>query len=128
MFPFTLSELGSPIMSTLKDLLNFGGFPEPFLLASEKESRRWSREYRFHMDLRYFRDVDRREVDFVILKDGQPTHFIECKKAGRVINSALRYLKRRFPDVKTAQISLDKDLDLVTKDDIRLCSAHKFLA
>lgn len=246
MFPFTLSELAIPTLSTLKDLLNYGGFPEPFLLASEKESRRWSREYRFHMvrddlrdlervqdidsiekmvyrlpelvgsplslnalredlqvshqsvsrwmnmlenlymifriypfgapriravkkeakhyhldwtlpddeglrfenlvachllkwcyfvqdtqalpmELRYFRDVDRREVDFVILKDDRPTHFIECKKAGREINPALRYLKRRFPDVQATQISLDKDLDLVTKDDIHLCSAHTFL-
>ena len=79
------------------------------------------------MELRYFRDVDRREVDFVILKDGRPTHFIECKKAVREINPALRYLKRRFPDVQATQISLDKDLDLVTKDDIHLCSAHTFL-
>ena len=81
----------------------------------------------FQMELRYFRDVDRREVDFVLLKDGFPLHFIECKKAGREINSALRYLKLRFPDVQATQISLEKDQDLVTKDDIRLCSAHKFL-
>ena len=79
------------------------------------------------MELRYFRDVDKREVDFVILKDGQPVHFIECKKSGREINPALRYLKLRFPDVHATQISLDKDLDLVTKDDIHLCSAYKFL-
>jgi len=81
----------------------------------------------FHMELRYFRDVDKREVDFVLLKDGQPIHFIECKKKGREINPALRYLKRRFPDAQATQISIDKDFDLITKDDIRLCSAHKFL-
>jgi len=61
------------------------------------------------------------------LKDGQPIHFIECKKAGREINPALRYLKHRFPDVQASQISLEKDQDLLTKDDIRMCSAHKFL-
>lgn len=80
------------------------------------------------MELRYFRDVDKREVDFVLLRDSQPIHFIECKKTRREINPALRYLKLRFPDVQATQISLDKDLDLITKDNIRLCSAHKFLA
>jgi len=59
MFPFTLSELESPTFSTLMDLLNYGGFPEPFLLASEKESRRWSREYRFHMVRDDLRDLER---------------------------------------------------------------------
>jgi predicted AAA+ superfamily ATPase len=246
MFPFTLSELTSPKLSTLKDLLIYGGFPEPFLMASERESRRWSREYRFHlvredlrdlervqdidsiekmvyrlpelvgsplslnalrehlqvshqsvsrwmsmlenlfmifrvypfgaprlravkkeakhyhldwtlikdeglrfenlvachllkwchfiqdtegfnMELRYFRDVDKREVDFVLLKEGRPFHFVECKKTGKEINPALRYLKLRFPNVRATQISLEREVDLITKDDIRMCSAYKFL-
>ena len=79
------------------------------------------------MELRYFRDVDRREVDFVILEENRPIHFIECKLSGRSINTALLYLKRRFPEVNATQISLEKDTDLMTKDGIRLCSAHKFL-
>lgn len=44
--PFTIDEL--PVnMSTEEGynrLLKFGGFPEPFLLADERESRRWRRE------------------------------------------------------------------------------------
>lgn len=246
MFPFTLSELASPTRSTLNDLMAYGGFPEPYLMASEKETRRWSREYRFHlvredlrdlervqdidsiekmvyrlpdlvgsplslnalredlnvshqsvsrwmtmlenlymifriypfgapriravkkeakhyhldwtlieeegirfenlvachllkwcffvqdtegydMELRYFRDVDRREVDFVLMKENKPVHFIECKKKGREINPALRYLKKRFPEVDATQISLEKDIDVMTKENIRLCSAHTFL-
>lgn len=31
------------------------------------------------LELRYFRDVDGREVDFVLLEDGKPQSFIECK-------------------------------------------------
>jgi predicted AAA+ superfamily ATPase len=246
MFPFTLSELASPTRSSLNDLMAYGGFPEPFLMASEKETRRWSREYRFHlvredlrdlervqdidsiekmvyrlpdlvgsplslnalredlnvshqsvsrwmsmlenlymifriypfgapriravkkeakhyhldwtviegegirfenlvachllkwcffvrdtegydMELRYFRDVDRREVDFVLMQEKKPIHFIECKKKGREINPALRYLKKRFPEVQATQISLEKDLDVMTKENIRLCPAHAFL-
>ena len=247
LFPFTLSELGSPSQSTLQDLMMYGGFPEPFLRASHKDSRRWSREYRFHlvredlrdlervhdidsienmvnrlpdlvgsplsinalredlgvshqsvarwikmlenlfmifriypfgaprlravkkeakhyhldwtlveeegyrfenlvachllrwcrfiedsqgheMELRYFRDVDRREVDFVLMRDGRPIHFIESKIKAREVSRPLRYLKERFPDVPAAQISLSGDQDLMTREGIRLCPAHVFLA
>jgi predicted AAA+ superfamily ATPase len=79
------------------------------------------------MELRYFRDVDKREVDFILLKDRKPIHFIECKKTGKEINPSLRYLKRRFLDVPATQVSLEKDIDLITKDNIRLCSAYIFL-
>ena len=43
--PFSATELGLKTPAMLRDLLQLGGFPEPWLSASEKESRRWSREY-----------------------------------------------------------------------------------
>ena len=52
---------------------------------------------------------------------------IECKTSSREISQALRYLKIRFPDVKATQLVMDKNIDLVTKDDIRLCAAQLFL-
>jgi predicted AAA+ superfamily ATPase len=247
LFPLTYAELNISSSSVLRDLLVYGGFPEPFLLQSEKESKRWSREYRsriiredladlenvrdlgiieklalrlpdlvgsplsinalredlqvshqsasrwiamlenlymifriypfgapkiravkkeakhYHLDwtevkdtgirfenlvachllkwcfflqdaegrdidLRYFRDVDRREVDFVVVEDGKPIHFIECKKSGKNLSRSLRYLKLRFPSVQATQIILESDMDLVTKEGIRLCSAHLFLS
>lgn len=43
--PFSLSELSkNPSPSDLRDLLKFGGFPDPFFSASEDEHRRWQRE------------------------------------------------------------------------------------
>jgi len=78
-------------------------------------------------ELRYFRDVDKREVDFVLMDGKNPLHFIECKTSSRDVSQSLRYLKIRFPDVKATQIVMDKNIDLVTKDDIRLCAAHLFL-
>jgi len=248
LFPLTYAELAMPAPSTVRDLLVYGGFPEPFMLQSEKQSKRWSREYRsrivreeladlenvrdlgiiekmvlrlpelvgsplsinalredlqvshqsvsrwigmlenlymifriypfgapmiravkkeakhYHLDwtvvsdtekrfenlmachllkwcfflqdtegrdieLRYFRDVDRREVDFVIVEDGNPLHFVECKKnSGRDISRPLNYLKTRFPSVQATQVSLENDMDLITKEGIRLCSAHLFLS
>lgn len=246
LFPLTYAELAAPSPSTVMDLLAYGGFPEPFLLQSERQSKRWSREYRsrvvtgdltdlenvqdvgiiekmvvrmpdlvgsplsinalredlqvshqsvarwismlenlymifriypfgapklravkkeakhYHLDwtvvkgtgyrfenlmachllkwcffledtegrdveLRYFRDVDRREVDFVVVEDGEPVHFVECRESGKSLSKSLRYLKVRFPSVQATQVLLQEDVDLVTKEGIRICSAHRFL-
>ncbi|MCB9029517.1 MAG: ATP-binding protein [Deltaproteobacteria bacterium] len=40
--PFSVSELGSS--DSIHDLLQYGGFPEPFLKADKRFSRRWNRE------------------------------------------------------------------------------------
>ena len=246
LFPLSLSELNKPSLSAVNDLLKYGGFPEPFMLGSEIESKRWSREYRtriiqedlrdlervndisiiekmtfrlpdlvgsplsinalredlqvshqsvtrwlimlenlymifriypfgapqiravkkeakhYHFDwtqvkdiglrfenliachllkwcyflqdtegkdieLRYFRDIDKRKVDFILVENGAPTHFIESKKSGKDINPALKYLKQRFPYAKATQVLLEKNIDLITKENIRVCSAHAFL-
>ncbi len=44
--PFSVAELGLNKISDFRQLLQLGGFPEPFFSGSEVESRRWSREYR----------------------------------------------------------------------------------
>lgn len=245
--PLSLAELKSDSTSDLRHLLYYGGFPEPFLSGSEKESKRWSREYRsrlvredlhdlervkdialiermvlrlpdlvgsplsinalredlqvshktvarwlmilenfymifriypfgaakiravkkeakhYHLDwtvvkdigarfedltschllkwchfitdtegrdveLRYFRDIDKREVDFVLTEDGRPIHFIECKKRYRGKNIALRYLKERFPKAKATQIFLEEGEEYMDKDGIRSQSAASFLS
>jgi predicted AAA+ superfamily ATPase len=246
LFPFSLAEVGSRGPEALKDLFTYGSFPEPFLLQSERESRRWSREYRtrvirddladlenvqdlglienlalrlpnlvgsplslnalredlqvshqsvarwigmlenlylvfrifpfgapkiravkkeaklYMMDwnvisdigarfenlvachllkwcfflqdvegrdveLRYFRDIDRREVEFVIVENQKPTHFLECKTKDKGPSISLKYLKKRFPEVVAIQIVLEGDQDLETKEGIRVCSASQFL-
>jgi hypothetical protein len=246
LLPLTCAELGASSISTIQDLLFYGGFPEQFLSQSEKQTKRWSKEYRsrviegdlsrlenvhdvgiiekmairlpdlvgaplslnalreylqvshqsvsrwmtmlenlymifriypfgapkiravkkeakhYHLDwtvvsekgyrfenlvachllkwcfflqdtegreteLRYFRDVDKREVDFVITEDGKPIHFIEAKLSGKDSSLSLRYLKNRFPFVTATQVVLNEDVDVITKDGIRICSAHIFL-
>ena len=246
LLPLTLAEIDGDSLSALKALLNYGGFPEPFLTQSKTFSRRWSRDYRsrvisgdlsdlenvtdlskiehlvirlpdlvgsplsinalredmqvshqsvsrwitmlenlymvfrlypfgapkiravkkeakhYHLDwtvvtkagpqfenlvachllkwcyflqdtegrdmeLRYFRDVDKREVDFVITEDSNPTHFIECKKSDVLPSPSLRYLKKRFPDVVAIQLVLDRDIDVIDAGGIRTCSADRFL-
>jgi uncharacterized protein len=246
LLPFTLPELSEAPVTSLQKLFTYGGFPEPFLQASEKDLRRWSREYRtrivredlrdlenvrdidtiehlvlrlpdlvgsplslnalsgdlqvshqsvsrwisilenlymifriypfgapairavkkeakhyhfdwtvihedgprfenliachlykwcmfiedsegYDMELRYFRDVDKREVDFVIIKQGIPIYFVECKAKFKTVSSSLVYLKNKFPDVPAIQVSLEGEKDFITKQGIRVCPAHIFL-
>lgn len=47
------------------------------------------------MDLRFLRDTDKREVDFVVLKEGNPLFAVECKTGERDIHPSLYYFKER---------------------------------
>ncbi len=80
------------------------------------------------IELRYFRDVDRREVDFVIIEEGVPVRFIECKTSQRGQSRSLRYLKNRFPQVEAIQVNRTGQEDIVDRDGIRSLPAHKYLA
>lgn len=79
------------------------------------------------IELRYFRDIDRREVDFVIVRGLTPIQLIEVKWNDAEINPALRYLKVRFPNVEAWQISAVGVKDYVSADGIRVCPARLFL-
>lgn len=82
----------------------------------------------WEMDLRYFRDTDKREVDFVLLKERKPVYFIECKLSEQKLNSHLAYLAQKFPKVPSFQIHLRGSMDVKTKEGIALRPASKFLA
>lgn len=49
----------------------------------------------FTMELRYIRDTDRREIDFVVLKDGQPEFAVECKVGEKTASPACKYFRER---------------------------------
>lgn len=78
-------------------------------------------------ELKYFRDTDGREVDFVIVEGRKPLYFIEAKARERDVSPSLRYLKAKFPNVPAVQVLLEFDDDLVNRDGIRICNAQRFL-
>lgn len=47
------------------------------------------------MELRYLRDVDKREVDFVVVRDGKPEFAVECKSGGAGFSPAAAYFGAR---------------------------------
>lgn len=80
------------------------------------------------MELRFYRDLEQREVDFVVLKDNKPIEFVEVKLGAKAIDSNLVYLKKKFPEVQASQISLEPCEDLIVGDhNIRQCSALDYL-
>lgn len=244
--PFSVAELGISGRKDFEQLLRLGGFPEPFLGGSEREARRWSREYRtrlvredvvsleriqdlghlellmmrlpelvgsplsinavredlqvshktlsawiavlerlyavfrlapfgapriravrkeqkhYHTDwsvvpqdaarfenmiaahllkwvhfqqdvegrdveLRYFRDVEGREVDFVVVDGREPWLLVETKWADAPIDKGLRYLKAKFPRAAAWQISATGTKDYQSSEGIRVSPALALL-
>ncbi len=58
----------------------------------------------FRMELRYLRDTDGREVDFVVLKGGRPQFAVECKTGDRAVGPAVRYFADRTPIPRFYQV------------------------
>lgn len=79
------------------------------------------------VELRYFRDIDGREVDFVLTHDGKPIGFVECKLGDATVSSGLKYLLARFPGVPAWQVSPAGAKDYVSAEGIRVCPAHVLL-
>ena len=59
------------------------------------------------MELRYLRDTDQREVDFVVLKDRKPMFAVECKLTKQSISPHLRYYRERTKIPLFFQVFLD---------------------
>ncbi len=49
----------------------------------------------YRMELRFLRDTDKREVDFVILKEGKPLFAVECKTGEKSCSPHIFYFKDR---------------------------------
>lgn len=59
------------------------------------------------MTLRYARDKEGREVDFVLCEDGSPVDLVECKLADAALAPLLPALAERFPRSRATQIVRD---------------------
>jgi len=79
------------------------------------------------LELRYFRDVDGREVDFVVVEGSRPIRLVECKWGDDEVARGLRYLKARFPDAEAVQISATGTKDYVSGEGVRVSPATPWL-
>ena len=79
------------------------------------------------LELRYFRDVTGREVDFVVTEARVPILMVECKWGDAAVDKSLRYLKQRFPNCDAYQLSATGKKDFETPEGIRACHALELL-
>jgi predicted AAA+ superfamily ATPase len=79
------------------------------------------------LELRYFRDTDGREVDFVVVERRKPILLVEAKWSDAEIDRSLRYLKARFPECDAWQLSATGRKDFVTPEGIRVAPALELL-
>lgn len=60
------------------------------------------------MELRYIRDVEKREVDFIVVKNKKPMFAVECKLEDANISPHLKYFSERVDCPKWYQVILSK--------------------
>ncbi len=58
------------------------------------------------MELRFLRDTDKREVDFVVLKNRKPLFAVECKSGEKQLSPHIRYFQERTSIPRFFQVHL----------------------
>lgn len=61
------------------------------------------------MSLRFLRDSNGREIDFVVLNNGKPEFAVECKSGGRALSKNIAYFSQRTPIPRFYQVHLHGD-------------------
>lgn len=79
------------------------------------------------LELRYYRDNEGREVDFILAKDNQAIQAIECKVSAKKIDSNLKYFKKKFPEAEAIQVELNRDEAYQTPEGIKVRPFIDFL-
>jgi len=78
----------------------------------------------YNMELRFIRDTDKREIDFVVLQDKKPLFAVECKTGEKQLSPAIPYFRDRTDIPAFYQVHLgEKD---VLNNGIRIMPFVKF--
>ena len=80
----------------------------------------------FKMELRFLRDTDKREIDFVVLKDNNPLFAVECKYGEKSMNPAAHYFRERTLINKFYQVHLGQKDYGNAEEAIRVLPFHTF--
>lgn len=62
----------------------------------------------YRMELRYLRDIDGREIDFVVLQDKKPLFAVECKTGEKKLSPHIGYFKERTAIPEFYQVHMGK--------------------
>ncbi len=115
---FRISPYGAPKIRAVKkekklylwdwSMVPEGGFRFENLVASQllKYCHFLEDTEGYLMELRFLRDTDKREVDFVVLKDGKPIFAVECKTGEKATSPSLNYFSERTKIPRFYQVHL----------------------
>ena len=81
----------------------------------------------FKADLHFLRDVDKREVDFLVSIDGKPWFAVQVKLNDTALSPQLLYFKERVAIPYVYQVVKKSAVDRLEKG-VRIISAGKFLS
>lgn len=79
----------------------------------------------YRMELRYLRDIDKREIDFVVLRDRKPLFAVECKTGEKALSPHIPYFKARTSIPKFYQVHMGKT-DRTPMDGVRILPFTEF--
>ncbi len=81
----------------------------------------------YKADLYYLRNVDKKEVDFLVTINSKPWFSVETKMSDKTPSPNITYFKERLKIPFNYQVIKEDNIEIV-KDDIRVISAGKFLS
>lgn len=82
----------------------------------------------YRMELRFIRDTDRREVDFVVLQDKKPLFAVECKTGEARPGPSIHYFRERTSIPKFYQVHLGEKDTGNAETSVRILPFAKFCA
>lgn len=62
-----------------------------------------------------------------IVEDKKPLMFIECKYNETNVSSQFRFLKKKYPQVSSYQLTYNSKKDFINQDGVRICDAYKII-
>ncbi len=79
------------------------------------------------MELKYFRDTDGREVDFIVTEKNIPVMAIEVKWQSTDVHKPLTYFKKKFPGTEVMQVHFEGDREYQTTEGVLVLPVEKLL-
>ena len=80
----------------------------------------------YKTELFFLRDIDGREVDFLVTDGGKPWFAVEVKSSGKDVSKSLSYYGHKLDIPFLYQVVDEKNID-IRNDIIRVLSMEKFL-
>lgn len=81
----------------------------------------------YTMDLRYIRNREGKEVDFLVIQDGKPLFAVECKYKKTTLDPSINYFRNKLDEIPMFyQVHMKSDDDHLVDEKTRIMPFSKF--